>query len=63
MPWETGRQISKIKLYIVFTADDVENDGNVKKEMKILSFKKIMINLLFIAFASKESQSLVPIRV
>lgn len=32
MPWETGRQISKIKLYIVFTANDVGNDGNVKKK-------------------------------
>lgn len=48
MPWETGRQISKIKLYIVFTVDDAETDGNVKKKkMKIVSFKKIMIRLFF----------------
>lgn len=64
MPWETGRQISKIKQYIVFTGNNTGSDGNVKeKKMKILSFKKAVIRFLFIALALKESQSLVPISV
>lgn len=62
MPRETGRQIRKIKQYIVFTANNTGNDGNGKeKKMKILSFKKAVIRFLFIAFALKEAQSLVPI--
>ena len=62
MPRETGRQISKIKQYIVFTANNTGNDGNVKdKKMKILSFKKAVIRFLFIAFALREAQRLVPI--